>query len=194
MSMIATGVMAVVSIASNISAQRAAAKAADKRREAEARGAMMQYATAENAANIMKRANLEASYNATYEVMRAGAAQNQDVRDAVQKAESSVLASKEGLTSGRSQGRQMVSLQVKGNEALQKSKSQASTMISQITDAQDKATNDLNNKLFANYSSLVATLTNPGAVYQGSNMSIVASGVTGAAQGASMGSSFNMYS
>ena len=187
--MIAVGAIggAVISLVSNISAQRAAAKAADRARLAEAKGAMMQYATAENAANIMKRANLEASYNATYEVMRAGAAQNQDVRDAVQKAESSVLASKEGLTSGRSQGRQMVSLQVKGNEALQKSKSQAATMISQITDAQDKATNDLNNKLFANYNSMVTTLLNPGAVYQGSNMAIVSAGVSGAAQGASLG-------
>ena len=192
MAWVAVG-MAAVSVVSSISSQQANASAADKARAAEMAGASLQYASSENATNIMKAANMEATNNAIQEALRVGAANNQDVRDEVTKATSSMSASNEGLTSGRSQGRQMVSLQIKGNKALNDSKSKTSNMINQLTEAQDKATNDLNNKLFNDYQQMATVLTTPGAVYQGSAMETVAAGVGGAAQGYSIGNSAGLY-
>ena len=136
----------------------------------------------------MKAVNREVAGNLIQETMRAGAGQNQDVRDEITRAASTLSAQSEGLTSGRSKGRQMVELQVKGNKALQASKSQTSSMINNITDQMDAKTNELNNKLIAAHQEMATVLSTPGAVYQQNPMEVVQAGFQGAQAGASIGS------
>jgi len=179
--------MVGTSVLSSIFGQASAASAADRRRDAEMLGATMKFAMSEASVNLMKGANREAAGNAIGEMLRAGAAQSNDIKGQIEQATSTVQASNEGITSGRSKGRQMIALQVKGNQAVLESKSKVATSIAQITDQMDKATNELNNKLFSDYNQMAAVLTTPGAVYQGNPMEILQSGISGAAAGASIG-------
>jgi len=190
MSWIVVGVSAagaVVGGISSASAQKASAKGADRARAQEIAGASSQYASSEASINMMKAVGREQTQNAILEALRAGEAKNQDVRDKVQEVTSSTIAKSEGLTSGRSAGREMIALQVKGNKALHDSKSDTSKMIIQLTDVQDKKTNELNSKLFNNYMEMATVLTTPGAVYQGSNLEVLSGAISGAATGASLG-------
>ena len=187
--MIGAGAGAVLGIAGGIMEQRAAAKAADRRRKAEIAGAKSQYAMTEASVNLMKGTNREAAANTIMEVLRAGAAQDKRVKGAVQEASSTMSASNEGLTSGRSKGRQMVALQVEGTQAVLESKSKTAGTIVQITDQMDKATNDLNNKLLSDWQKMATVLTQPGEGYRGSDMAIVSAGISGARSGASFGAS-----
>ncbi len=183
--------MAAVGMISKVSEQKAKAQAADNARVAEMAGAKLSYASSESSANIMKSANREVSGNLIGEALRAGGAQSTDVKAEVDKATSMVQAANEGLTSGRSKGRQMVSLQVKGNKALQDSRTQTASVINQITDAQDKATNDINTQLIAAHQQMATILSTPGATYTGTVGEVVMAGVQGAAGGASMAGSIN---
>jgi len=188
MSFIAVGV-AAVSIISSVKGQEAEAQQADNMRVLEMAGAKVGFASTENSINIMKSANRENTQNAIGEVLRAGAEKDRRVKEELTVVTSKVQASSEGLTSGRSKGRQMVALQVKGNQAVQDSRSETSNMINQITDAQDKATNDLNNKLFSAHQQMATVLSTPGASYRGNQGEIVSAGISGASAGVSLSSS-----
>ncbi len=175
-----------LSMASSFMASRAAKKAADKARKAEMQGAKMQYAYSKNATYIMKAANREATANAVQESLRAGAENNREVKEDIQTASSKMLASSEGLTSGRSQGRQMIALQIEGNKFIQESQNETTSMINKLVDNKDKANNDLNMKLLLDYQQMATVLTTPGAVYQSNPMDILNAGISGAASGASL--------
>ena len=185
----AIGAMALMSIGSSIMGGKAAAKEADRRRAAEIAGAKLNYASTEAAANLMKAQNREYTANMMQEALRAGAAQNQDVREEVTRVGSTLMAQSEGLTSGRSKGRQMVELQVKGNQILQQSKGQTVNVLNKLVEQQDKTTNDLNNKLLSSWQEMSTVLTTPGAIYQQNPLEVVQAGISGAQQGASLGSS-----
>ncbi len=191
MSYLAVGV-ASVSVISSVMGQSAAAKQADRARTAEMSGARMNFASTENSVNIMKAANRESTIGALGEVARVGAEQNRRVKAEITTVTSTAVASSEGLTSGRSKGRQMVALQVKGNQAVQDSKSETSSMMNQIVEAQDKATNDLNNKLFTAHQQMATVLSTPGATYQGNVGETISAGIGGAAAGASLVSAFKL--
>ena len=180
---------AAVGVASSIMGGKAAAKQADAKRAAEMAGAKLDYASTESSVNLMKAVNREASFNLAGEALRVGAANNQDVRDEIQKAESTLMAQSEGLTSGRSRGRQMISLQMKGNDALQDSKTQTGTVLNKITEEMDSKTNALNNKLLSAHQQMATILSTPSAVYKQNPMEVVQAGISGAQQGASIGSS-----
>ena len=181
---------AALGMASAISGQRAAAKEADRKREAEMLAAKMQYAATESSVNLMKASSREQTTNAVQEALRAGAANSSDVNKQITQVASQAMAQSEGLTSGRSKGRQMVSLYIKGNDALQKTQSQTTSVINQMVDKQDQYTNDLNNKLMSAHQQMANVLTTPGNIYQGSNAAILQAGIQGAQAGASLGSSF----
>ena len=181
--------MAVVGMGSSIMGAKAAAKEADRRRAAEIAGAKLNYASTEAAANLMKAQNREYTANMLQETLRAGAAQNQDVREGVTRVVSTVLSRDEGLTSGRTRGRQMVDLQIKGNRALLDSKSKTTSVMNQLIEKQDKTTNDLNNKLVSAWQEMSTVLTTPGAIYKQNPLEVVQAGVAGAQQGASLATS-----
>ena len=181
------GVMATTSLVSGIMGGKAAAKEADRRREAEMKAAKMKFAAEQSSINIMKEAGREASLNAVSEVARAGGAQKQKIKDEVQKATSTSLANSEGVTSGRSKGRDMVSLKIKGNKVVEASKQEEANMISKITEAQDKQTNDLNNKLFGAHQQLTNVLSTPGAIYQQNVAGLVGGTINAGFSGAQLG-------
>lgn len=195
MSMIAVGVGAavgaVIGIAGAIEGQQMAQAAANKARAQEMQGAKGAYAMTEASVNLQKGANREAAMNAIGELLRVGAAQDNRVKKEIEAVTSTMSASNEGITSGRSKGRQMIALQVKGTQAVLESKSQTAGSISQITDQMDKASNDLNNKLLSDWQQMATVLSTPTAVYHGSNLQIIQGGMAGASQGASIGSMFS---
>ena len=183
-----SAVMGGSNLVSGIMGGKAAAKEADRRRDAEMKAAKMKYKSMESSVNIMKAAGEEAATNAAGEALRAGGAANQDVRDKVQEATSTSLSKSEGLTSGRSAGRDMVSLKIKGNKVLQDTKQETQNMISEITMLQDKQTNDLNNQLLAAHQDMTNVLTTPGATYQQNVAGLVSSTIGATANGAMLGS------
>ena len=185
--------VAGISMGSAIMGQRAAAKEADRKRAAEILSAQLQYSATESSVNLMKNSSREQTGNVIQEALRVGAANDRKVGQQVQQVVSKVVAQSEGLTSGRSKGRQMISLYMKGNEALQESKSKTTSMVNQLADKQDQYTNDLNNKLLSAHQQMASVLTTPGNIYQGNNMAILQAGVQGAATGASLGNSFSSF-
>ena len=187
--MIWAAAVAGISMASAIQGQRAAAKEADRKREAEILSAQLQYSATESSVNLMKASSREQTANAIQEALRVGADNDREVNSQIQQVASTVMAQSEGLTSGRSRGRQMISLYMKGNDALQNSKSQTTSVINQMVDKQDQQTNDLNNKLLSAHQQMAAVLTTPGNIYRGSDMAVLQAGVQGAATGVSLGAS-----
>jgi hypothetical protein len=192
------GIMGGLSLLSGIGSAKAAAKEADRRRKAEMVSAQQKYAATEASVNLMKAAGREAAYNASLEVLRAEGVQSRDIEDEIQRTTSTVQAQSEGLTSGRSKGREMLEVQIKGRQALEKSEQQGADMISKITTAQDKQSNDLNNKLLSAHQELTSVLSTPGQIYQqnvaGLIGSTISSGIQGAALGASLGGSLGAAS
>ena len=191
--MIWAAAVAGISMASAIQGQRAAAKEADRKREAEILSAQLQYSATESSVNLMKASSREQTANAIQEALRVGADNDREVNSQIQQAASTVMAQSEGLTSGRSRGRQMISLYMKGNDALQNSKSQTTSVINQMVDKQDQQTNDLNNKLLSAHQQMAAVLTTPGNIYRGSDVAILQAGLQGASSGASLGTMLNEY-
>jgi len=173
---------------------QAAAKEANRRRAAEMKAAKQQFSATQDSVNLMKLAGRESLFNASEEVLRAGAESSREVRSQIQVAVSQSLASSEGITSGRSKGRQMMVLAQKGAEAVHDSKTEASNVLGQMVDAQDKQTNDLNNRLLSAHQELTAVLSTPGQVYQQNVAALVSSGISGAAQGFSLGKSIGAAS
>ena len=181
--------MAGLSLASGIMGAKGAAKEADRKRKAEMQSAKLKYGMKEANTNLQKQVLNEKTLNAQKEVLRAGAEQNRDVKKEVDKATSTLQASSEGLTSGRSGGRAMMNLQMKGAQAVHDSKTQASNQISAMVDQKDKMTNDLNSKLLGAHQELSGVLSTPGQIYQQNVAALVADTAKAGMSGASMGAS-----
>ena len=187
--MYAAAAGAAVGMASSIMGGKAAAKQADRMRAAEMVGAKLDYASTESSVNLMKAINREKTQNLVQEALRSGAAKDNNVRDEITRATSTLASQSEGLTSGRSKGRQMIEMQVKGNQALLESKSSTASMVNNITDKMDETTNQLNNKLINAHQEMATILSTPSAIYKQNPMEVVQAGISGAQQGASLGSS-----
>ena len=170
-------------------AAKAAAAEADRRRAAEILGAKRLYSATEDSTNIMKGVAREQAANAINEALRAGMANDNQVKKEIDVVASKQLASSEGLTSGRSRGRAMVTTYIKGNQALAQSKTQTASMINQIIDQKDKLHNDMNNRLLQAHQEMTSILTTPANVFEASWVDIVSGGLSGAASGASLGAS-----
>jgi len=179
------------SLWSGIEGAKSAAKEADRKRKAEMQGAILSYSAQQESTNMQKAVIREETANAQVEVLRAGAEQNRDVKKEVDKATSTLQASSEGLTSGRSGGRAMMNLQMKGAQAVQDSKTQASNQISAMVDQKDKMTNDLNSKLLGAHQELSGVLSTPSQIYQQNVAALVADTAKAGMSGAMMGSSLS---
>ncbi len=180
---------AIIGGVSSILSADAQAEQMRQQIEANRKGAKFKYTAVEDSVNIMKGATREASMNAVQEALRAGAAQDTKVQEAITKTASTTLAQSEGLTSGRSKGREMLTLYIKGNKALQETKSITTSMVNQITEANDAKTNELNNSLLNAHQEMSAVLT-AASPYVNATGQIVAGTLGGAAAGASLGSAF----
>lgn len=188
MSFWVAGIAAVVAIGGSIAQSEADADNRDAQIYANRASARAKYASTESSINIMKKVSRESSINAVGEALRAGAASDSKVRSKVQEVASTAASQSEGLTSGRTKGRQMISLYVKGNEALQTNQNKTTSMINQITTKQDEYTNNLNNKLFAAHQDMAAVLAGVGPTIDGTGAAISA-GMSGFSSGMSIGSS-----
>jgi len=185
--MIPMVVMAVVSIVGSLFSSSAAAKKNRQIVEQQRLAAKYQYLAKEASTNMMKGVVRENTYNAIGEVLRVSAVNTRNIEKAIKIEGSKSLASSEGLTSGRTKGREMISLYIKGAEAVNNSESQHSNMISQVITQQDEYTNKLNNDLIVAHDKMANILAarGPSTDFVGS---AVVAGIGGAAQGYSMGS------
>ena len=184
------GTMAAVSIGSAISGNLEAAAAQRKQIGLNRLAAKAGYSSTEDSVNIMKAVAREQTTNAVAETLREGAAQFTDVKQEIQSVTSKAVARQEGLTSGASRGRALITLQIKGQEALSKSKSQTASQVNQLVDQQDKITNDLNNKLLTAYQDMASVLSNEGPAITGQTQRVISAGISGASAGASLAGSF----
>lgn len=182
---LAVGGTTSLSIATSVMGSNAAAETQKNAIKVRRQGARVRFAGLEDSSNLMKAAARESSQNAISEVLRVGMASETGVKEQIQAEASTSLARGEGLTSGNTAGREMVSLYVKGNKALQESKSKTSSYINQIVETQDKVTNDINNKLLQGYQELETILKNQGTSIDGTFRAINA-GISGAKAGMSI--------
>lgn len=161
------------------------AKEAAKQQRAQIRANRMaakyKYSAVLDSTNIMKAALRDSSYNAAQEVLRTGAATGRAAEVEVEGAIGKLQSQSEGLTSGRSKGRQMIDTIVKGNQYKAQVKNQTVSMVNKIIEAQDAKTNELNNRLLNSYQEMSAILANPGPSL-GSNVGGFLSGTLGGAQ------------
>lgn len=185
---VAIGGAAIGGGAAYLSAE-AGAEATRQQIEAQRKAAKYKYTAVQDSVNIMKGATRESSANAVQEALRAGAAKDTKVQEAITTAASTSLSQSEGLTSGRSKGRQMLSLYIKGNKALQESQTVTTSVINQITDANDAKTNELNNSLLNAHQEMSAILT-AASPYINNTGQILGATFSGMASGISMGSAF----
>jgi len=184
----AAGGMAAFSMFAEADKQKRAAEQADQARLLEIAGAQAAYASQEAATTLMKSVNREQTDNAINEALRVGAAKEREVGAEIEKATSTSLASSEGLTSGRSKGREMAALQIEGNKALARTESETTSTINSLVDAKDKSENDLNVQLWNAWEDMATVLTTPSNVYEGNSMDILSAGLSGASTGLSLGS------
>lgn len=147
-------------------------KAKEEAIKAQRRGAKLKFSATQESVNVMKMQNLENTVTMAGEILRVGAAKSRDTAAAIEEAASKSLAQSEGLTSGRSKGRQLASLYVKGNKVAEKASSETQSMLNQVVDKQDKNTNMLNNKLIAAHQELTAILSNEGTAVDGTAAAI----------------------
>ena len=151
--------------------------------------AKYKFSATEDSANIMKAALRESTQNAVAELARVGAADVKDIDKEITRAASTLQARGEGLTSGRSKGREMIGLHVKGNVIRQKQQDKTTSMINQVVEAQDAKTNELNNRLLQSYQEMSAVLASEGPDL-GSNIGGTISGAfSGAQSGIALGAS-----
>jgi len=191
--MIGMLVGAAVGGAASIFGARDAAKRQREQIKANRLAAKYKYSSTLDSVNLMKAATREQTANAIAEQVRAGGAAGRDVQDKVQAAAGTVIASSEGLTSGRSKGREMVGLYMKGNKVLQEVKNQTTSAVNQLVDIQDKRTNDLNNALLQSYQEMSAVLSNTGPDLGNNAAGFLSGAMGGASAGLSLESSYNTY-
>lgn len=146
------------SIAGDLYSKQSARKAEEKKIKALKTTALRQYASTEDAANIMKGAARSSAIDSVGEILRVGGAETRDTLIEIQKARSTSMAQTEGLTSGISKGRSARAFEIKANKILSQVKSKETSEISKILDAKDKVQNDLNNKLISAHNELQTTL------------------------------------
>lgn len=151
-------------------------KAAEAAIKAQRKAAKLKFGATQDSINVMKAQNMENTITMAGEVMRVGAETSRETADAVEEAASKSIAQSEGLTSGRSKGRQLASLYSKGNKALQKASSETQSMFNKVVDNQDKNTNMLNNKLIGAHQEMAAILANEGTVVDGT-VAAITSGI-----------------
>jgi hypothetical protein len=150
------------------------------------------YYSTEDSVNLMKAATREATTNAIAEVSRAGKATERELAQSIDKVASSVSASNEGLTSGRSKGRLMVDVFQKGNKMLKEADDNTTSQITRLLEAQDAKTADLNNKLLQTYQEMSAVLANEGPSLNPTNK-IISGAIGGAKTGASVYNAFEDF-
>jgi gas vesicle protein len=172
---------AIVGGLSSIFGARDAAKRQRAQIRANRMAAKHKYSATLDSTNIMKAAVRESTRNAVGEILRVGAADVKEVQKEVTRAASTLAARSEGLTSGRSKGREMIGVMVKGNELRQKMENKTTSMINQVVDAQDAKTNELNNRLLRSYQEMSAVLSSEGPDL-GSNVGGFLSGAMSGAQ------------
>lgn len=182
--------MAAVSVISTVAGNKENADAQKEAIGLNRLAATLTYSATEDSINIMKAVSNEQTKNSIAETARAGAAISSDVKQAVTKAASTSISQSEGLTSGNSKGREMIALQIQGQKALSKSKSNTASSINQIVDQKDKITNDLNNKLLAAHQDMAAVLSNTGPAITGNTQRVISSAASGASTGLSLGAKF----
>lgn len=173
---------AVIGVGLSMWEQNEANKAREKAIRAQREAAKLKFSAIEDSVNVMKDQNIENTINITGEILRVGAEKSRETADAVEEAASSNIAKSEGLTSGRSQGRQLAALYTQGNKVMQKASNETQSMMNQIIDNQDKNTNMLNNKLIGAHQELTAILANEGITIDGTVQAIgsgIQLGITG---------------
>ena len=182
---------AVTSTAGTYFENKAERERADKARDAEIKRTKMAFNTTQAASTLMKNNSVEAAANMSQEALRAGAAESAKTKQGIQKAESSLVAQSEGLTSGRSKGREMISLEVQARKAMNEVQNETTTMVNRIVDVKDKAQNDINNKEIQAWQEMAMVLTTPGAVVSSpSAFQYINSAIGGAKSGASLAGAF----
>lgn len=187
------------SIVGGLLGQSQAEKEAEERRareeaaiRAERKSARYSYSATEDSVNLMKAIDRENAINAVAEVDRSYASDQRGIKEQTKKAAGSVANSgSDGLASGNSRGRQMVSMYSKANKAMNKSKSEQKSMVSKISDDYDKRQNDLNNKLISSYQNMSAVLADEGVSSVGSTAGAWTGGaISGMNTGLSLGNSY----
>jgi len=185
--------MAIGAIVGGVSAATKANEQAANQEEQirlQRQGAMANYNSSESSANIMKAVNREQTANAIQESLRSGSEDQRRMSQKIDKTASTASAKSEGLTSGRSKGREMIGIYMEGNKMMRDTKDETTSQIAQLVDANDKATNDLNNQLFKAYQDMSSVLASEGPSIN--VMAQVTEGVVGGAGvGQSMGSSIS---
>jgi len=158
---VAVGVVSlVVSVGSGINNARKAETAARDEANTNRYAAMVEYARQVNTASLQRRANEETATNAVQEVHRAGGAQQRELEGQIDSVVSTTHAQSEGLTSGNTKGREMISIYRKSNKVLQKSNNQKSTSIIAIMDQKNQNLNKINmGQLQAGEDAMAAMLT-----------------------------------
>jgi len=164
--------------------QAAQAEQADRMRELEIQGAKDYYAAIESSTMLTKAVTEEATLEAQEEVLRVGAAKGREASLDLQGGRSKLLAASEGITAGRSAGRQMVAYEIEADKAINEIKGETTSTINQLVDQKDKIENDLNMQLLNAWQDMATVLTTPGAtVYDGSTTDILMSGIQGGLSG-----------
>lgn len=180
---------AVIGAGASILGATDAAKRQREQIKANRLAAKYKYSATESSVNLMKAVTREQTANAVAEQVRAGGAATRDLQDKITSAASTMVASSEGLTSGRSKGREMVGVYVKGNKILQEAKNQTTSAITQLVDIQDKRTNDLNNALLQSYQEMSAVLSDTGPDLGNNAAGFLTGALSGASAGVSLGAS-----
>jgi len=166
--------------------------AADRQREqikANRLAAKYKFSAVSDSVNIMKAAVRETSFNAINEQLRAGAETSREVEKEVTRAASTQMARGEGLTSGRTKGREMIGTFVKGNQLRNQMQNKTTSAVNQIIEAQDSKTNELNNRLLSSYQEMSAVLANEGPDLGNNVGGFLSGAMSGASSGISLGKS-----
>jgi len=148
------------------------------------------YKATEDSVNVMKALNREATQNAMGEVLRASAENKRQTKQQVEKASGALSAQQEGVTSGNTKGRQMASLLIQGNKAVDNVDDTKKSAINQLITTQDQRTNELNNGLLQAYQQMSAVLANEGPSSVGNANRVVSGLFGGAMTGLSIGNAF----
>ena len=187
-------ITAVVSLASSLLGSSSAAKAKEKAIRAQRVAAKYKYNGIEDSINLMKATSRESSKNAIGEVLRVGAANVRAVQQEVTKAGSTAISRQEGISSGKTRGRQMIGLYIKGNEAKFDTQDQTTSQIVQIATEQDNYTNELNNKLISAHDEMAAVLSNEGSVMSSGTTNAISAGISGVQTGIGIYNAWNSTS
>lgn len=184
----------VVGLGASIFGAHSAAKQQRAAIRANRLAAKYKFSAIDDSARLMMAAAEEESYNYINEILRAGGAKAQEIRNQIGESISAVTAktadpvkNSESLASGNAKARLMTSLYILGNKALAGNKTDTTSMISKMIDTKDYRTNQLQNMRLKAYQEMKAILSNPGP----SLGSPIPNYIMGALSGAQIG--LNLY-